>query len=308
LNAFNSGLREAVIKTLSDVADQCDGVRCDMAMLLLNGIFERTWRARAGEKPGNDYWRTVIPAVRAKHEHFLFIAEAYWDMEWELQQQGFDYCYDKRLYDRMEHDSAGNVRLHLCADQAYQEKLVRFIENHDEPRAAIAFPSPKDRSSAVAILTLTGAKLLHEGQFEGRKVRLPVFLGRRSEEGIDPDLSAFYRTLLKAVDRNAFRSGQWRLCERSGWPDNQSFSSLLAWCWIKDNERFLVVINYGGAAAQGLVRVPWDELRGKQWRLNDLLSGESYERSGNDMKDNGLYVDLKPWAYHLFELIHPTAH
>ena len=76
-----------------------------MAMLLLNNVFERTWGARAGEKPVNDYWRTVIQAIKRKHGEFRFIAEAYWDLEWELQQQGFDFCYDKKLYDRMETDT-----------------------------------------------------------------------------------------------------------------------------------------------------------------------------------------------------------
>ena len=143
LNAFNPDLRRAVVETLADIAGQCDGVRCDMAMLLLNQIFERTWGHRAGQRPAAEYWADVIPAVKKAHPGFLFMAEAYWDLEWELQQQGFDYCYDKRLYDRLEHDSAENVRLHLCADLAYQEKLVRFIENHDEPRAAAAFPGER---------------------------------------------------------------------------------------------------------------------------------------------------------------------
>jgi hypothetical protein len=269
---------------------------------MLNDIFERTWGARAGAKPASDYWTTVIPAIKKKHREFRFIAEAYWDLEWELQQQGFDNCYDKKLYDRMEHGDAESVRLHLFADPSYQKGMVRFIENHDEPRAAAAFPGEKGRASAVVVLTLTGAKLLHEGQFEGRKVRLPVFLGRRPAEAVDHDLTAFYQKLLKAVDRDVIRNGHWCLCERSGWPDNQSFRNILTWCWTKDDERCLIVINFGQEAAQAHVRVPWDELRGTQWRLSDVLSGATYDRSGNEMRDAGLYVDLKPWQYHLFQL------
>ena len=30
-----------------------------------------------------------------------FIAEVYWDLEWTLHQQGFDYTYDKRFYDHL---------------------------------------------------------------------------------------------------------------------------------------------------------------------------------------------------------------
>ncbi len=200
LNAFKPGLRQAVIETLIDIAGQSDGVRCDMAMLLMNPIFERTWGSRAGSRPAADYWPEIIPAVKKSHPDFIFMAEAYWDLEWELQQQGFDDCYDKKLYDRLEHDNAESVRLHLCADSAYQNRLVRFIENHDEPRAAATFSSQKERAAAVTMATVPGAKLFHEGQFEGRKVRLPVFLARRPTEAPDEDLQGFYKRLLAATD------------------------------------------------------------------------------------------------------------
>jgi Alpha amylase, catalytic domain len=302
LNAFQSGLMQAVIETVAEIAGQCDGIRCDMAMLMLNNIFERTWGARAGAKPVKDYWRTVILEIKAQWPEFRFIAEAYWDLEWELQQQGFDYCYDKKLYDRMEHGDAENVRLHLLADLSYQQGMVRFIENHDEPRAAATIPDGKGRAAAVVILTLPGAKLLHEGQFEGLKVRLPVFLARRPAEPIDQDLAAFYEKLLKETGSDLFRNGEWRLCERSGWPDNRSCRNILTWCWIKDRERYLIVVNFSAGSIQALVKAPWDEIREKMWRLDDRLSGEFFERSGNDMRDTGLYVELGPWEYHVFRL------
>ena len=99
-------------------------------------------------------------------------------MEWTLQQQGFDYCYDKRLYDRLAHEAAESVRGHLQADAAYQERLLRFIENHDEPRAAATFEPAQARAAAVAMSTLQGARLYHDGQLEGRRTHIPVFLGR----------------------------------------------------------------------------------------------------------------------------------
>jgi len=302
LNAFSGGLRAAAAATVNSIADQCDGVRCDMAMLMMNDIFQRTWGERAGTMPAGEYWPELIGAVRAAHPGFLFMAEAYWDLEWQLQQQGFNFCYDKKLYDRMEHGPAENVRLHLCADSAYQEGMVRFIENHDEPRAAATFPGGKARAAAVSILTLTGARLLHEGQFEGRTVRLPVFLGRRPAEPLDQDLATFYEKLLKETGQDLFRSGDWSLCERSGWPDNQSCQNILTWCWARDGARALVLVNFSDVTSQALLRVPWDELRNKMWRLDDRLSGESFERSGNDMRDAGLYVELAPWECQLFQV------
>jgi hypothetical protein len=179
-----------------------------------------------------------------------------------------------------------------------------FIQDRRSARKGkrATFSSGKGRAAAVAILTLTGAKLLHEGQFEGRKVRLPVFLGRRPAEPIDHELIAFYGRLLRAINRDVFRNGEWRLCERSGWPDNQSCQSLLTWCWVKDDQRYFIVINFRQEATQARVHVPWDELRGKEWRLNDVLSGESYDRSGSEIRGAGLYVDLGPWKCHLFRV------
>ena len=299
LNAFNEGLRTAIIDTVTDIARQCDGVRCDMAMLFMNSIFERTWGNRAGQRPATEYWVDVISAVKKAHPDFLFMAEAYWDLEWDLQQQGFDYCYDKRLYDRLEKDTAESVRLHLCADLDYQEKLVRFIENHDEPRALSVFSPQKERVAAVTIATIPGAKLFHEGQFEGRMVRLPVFLGRRPDEPVDPDLQAFYHTLLKDDYLKMLRNGDWQLCERTGWPDNASYRNLVAWCWSSAEDQNLIVVNLSDSGAQGLVRLPWDGLKGRRWQLTDLFTGQMHEHSGEEMCNPGLYVDLPPWGFHI---------
>jgi hypothetical protein len=301
LNAFQQGLRAAVIETISTIADQCDGIRCDMAMLMLNPIFERTWGHRAGQRPATEYWADVIRAIEKDHADFLFIAEAYWDLEWELQQQGFDFCYDKRLYDRLEHDNAESVRLHLCAELGYQEKLLRFIENHDEPRAAATFPPAKERAAAVTTATLPGARLFHEGQFEGRKIRLPVFLGRRPEELPDRGLQSFYKKLLKAIDTPMFRNGHWSLCDRRGWPDNSSYQNLVAWNWVKDDDRYLIVVNLSDNAVQARVSVPWSDAGGETWRLVDALSDATYDRAGDEMRDAGLYVELGPWNCSLFQ-------
>jgi hypothetical protein len=301
LNAFSPDLRRAVIDTLDSIADQCDGVRCDMAMLMMNDTFQRTWGERGGPRPGDDYWPTVIEAVKGAHPDFVFLAEAYWDLEYELQQQGFDYCYDKSLYDRLEHQGAESVNAHLSGDRGYQEKLVRFIENHDEPRAAATFPPGKARAAAVATLSQTGARLVHEGQLEGRTVHVPVFLARRPEEEPDADLRAFYERLLAELADPIFRRGTWQLGTRRGWEGNDSWQNLVCWGWCDDEPRKLVVVNLGDTPASGHVSLPWDALRGRSWRLADVSSAEVYERSGDDLRD-GLYVALDPWAWHLFDL------
>jgi hypothetical protein len=91
------------------------------------------------------------------------------------------------------------VRGHLTGDPTYQEHLVRFVENHDEPRAATAFDTGQAPVAAVTALTQTGARLIHHGQLTGRRTRLPVFLGRYPDEPTDTTVARFYRTLLDAL-------------------------------------------------------------------------------------------------------------
>jgi hypothetical protein len=238
LNAFDPDLRQAVLETLLDIASQCDGVRCDMAMLVTNEVFARTWNKTP---PQTEYWPGAIAGVRERNPGFLFIAEVYWDMEWKLQQQGFDYCYDKRLYDRLKNGDAASIRAHLGADISYQCRLIRFLENHDEPRAAAAMPGDRHRAAALAVATLPGANLWHEGQFEGRKIKLPVQLARRPEEPVDGSLRAFYRDLLKI--RRGGR--EWRLA-------TEGDDRILAWTW-DGTER--TVINFSGDAVASMP--PW---------------------------------------------------
>ncbi|HEY3704676.1 MAG TPA: alpha-amylase family glycosyl hydrolase [Terracidiphilus sp.] len=302
LNAFHSGLRIAIVDTLRSIAGRADGVRCDMAMLPMTAIFERTWGSRAGEVPAHEYWRDVIGAVKAASPDFLFVGEAYWNLEWDLQQQGFDYCYDKKLYDLLEHSNAEAVRLHLCADLAYQKKLLRFIENHDEPRAASAFAGAKQRAAALTVATLPGIRMFHEGEFEGRTVRPPVFLGRRPEEPADEGLRRFYRKLLTAVNRPIFRIGDWALCERGGWPDNSTYQNIAAWHWTLEYERVLVVVNLSDSLSQAHVRVPWTGLSKETVKLRDRVNGVEYVRAGTEMDSPGLYVELAPWGFHFFEV------
>ena len=81
----------------------------------------------------------------------------------------------------------------------------------------------------------------------------------------------------------------------TGWPDNDSYRSLLAWCWAGH----LVVVNFSDAPAQGRVRLPWPDLPGRALTLSDALSGAVFERAGDELAGDGLYVELDPFAAHL---------
>lgn len=297
LNAFSVEVRKATTATLMSIAEKCDGVRCDMAMLFVNDVFARTWQGLAGQPPESEFWPGIIDAVKQSHTEFTFIAEAYWDMESVLLSQGFDYCYDKRLYDRLRSENAGSVKLHLGANIDYQQRMVRFLENHDEPRAAATFGA-RERAAAVATALLPGAKLYYDGQFDGRKIFDPVALGRRPTESNDHELNSFYSELIAYAARH--RPGaDWRLADSDGWPDNQSHQDLLAWTSAFDDERSVVIINYSGHSSQGNVRLPWSDLEDRQWNFLDEINRTEFKRDGNDLAQNGLFVDLEPWHYHV---------
>lgn len=302
LNAFSPELRDAAERELLALAAQCDGLRCDMAMLVINSVFARTWGARVGPPPAEEYWPRLIAAVKAEHPGFLFVAEAYWDLEPELLLQGFDLAYDKRLYDRLRgHDAAGLLR-HVEQQAGHQHRLLRFLENHDEARAAEAFGREPLRAAATALFTLPGARLVHEGQLEGRHVRLPVQLGRRPDEPAESAVLELHETLLRATAEAVFRHGHWQPCERAGWPDNRTHEHLVAWAWSLGHERRLAVVNLSERRAQALVRLPFPDLHDRRLRLVDQLTGEAYEREGQELVGPGLYVDLAPFGAHLLEL------
>ena len=144
---------------------------------------------------------------------FCFMAEVYWDLEWTLQQQGFDYTYDKRLYDRLRDGHARPVREHFWAEMEYQNRLARFLENHDEPRAASVFPSDMHRAAAAITFLSPGLRFFHQGLFDGRRKRISPHLVRGPSEAVDPVLQEFYRRLLGVLRRPAIREGKWQLAE-----------------------------------------------------------------------------------------------
>jgi hypothetical protein len=301
LNMFNPGLRDTLLNTILSIANQCDGIRCDMAMLVMNDIFSKTWAEKAGEMPGTDFWNFIIPAVKVNYPNFKFIAESYWETEEELMSQGFDFCYDKRHYDYLK-EGAGAIWQHLAEFSPVQQKLVRFLENHDEPRAAGLFTTERSKALAIASLTLPGARLLHDGQLNGRKVKVPVFLSRRREEKENGDLYKFYLQLLRMLRFSAVKTGKWSFCGVSGWPDNQSCLNLLAWEWVCDHEILMIVVNLSDQPAQGMIKSSYAYVPGRTYQLFDVTSGELYLRDGEEMTGPGLYVVLQGWRMHAFNI------
>jgi hypothetical protein len=297
LNYANPATQEAMIGELLRITSQCDGVRCDMAMLVLPDVFERTWGQRS-----EPFWPRSIRRVRERVPGFTFMAEVYWDLEWTLQQQGFDYAYDKHLYDRLREGHARPVREHLHAEPDYQDKLARFLENHDEPRAAVAFPPEIHQAAAVISFLSPGLRFFQQGQFEGRTKRISPHLGRAPNEPTDQKLSRFYDRLLAVLRQPVVRDGHWQLLECApAWEGNWTWDCFLAFAWQGANgERLIVAVNYAANQSQCYVRLPFAELAGYTWRLQDQIGTASYHREGSDLHSHGLFLDMHPWQTVVF--------
>jgi len=300
LNYANPALQEAQMSALASVSELCDGLRCDMAMLLLPEVFQRSW----GLSPA-PFWAGAIAAVRQSHPDFTFLAEAYWDLEWDLQQQGFDYCYDKRLTDRLRNGDPGAIRAHLGASLDYQDRLARFLENHDEPRAAAAFAWPQHQAAAVLAYFAPGLRLFQDGQFDGARVRLPTHLCRRPIEPRYQHAANFYDRLLAALKGgDAFRNGTWSLIPpQPAWAGNPTSNEFIAYTWCAgENLSHVVVVNYSDHQAQCYLPIPFAAPSGNPLRLIDEMGSETYDRDGKTLVNPGLYVDLGPWGHNLFRL------
>lgn len=309
VNYFNPEAREFMIKQLYKLSRFCDGVRCDMAILSLNNVFGNTWGGVLSEQnssaPDLEFWQIATGFIRDYRPDFLFIAEAYWDLEYNLQQFGFDYTYDKKLTDRLRSTNVTDIRGHLNADYDYQKHSLRFIENHDEERAIISLGQSKSKAAAVIISTIMGMHFYYDGQWEGKRIKLPVQLGREPEEKENKSLKNFYAQLLTITNEEVFHEGEWMMYYPvPAGPGDETYHNMLAWCWKKGDERRLVVVNYSDMTARCRLRLPLDEFD-MEFGLVDLWSDHKYIRNKREAISKGLFIELGPYNSHIFKFFNP---
>jgi hypothetical protein len=249
------------------------------------------------------FWGEAIQKVKEKNQDFLFIAEAYWMKEGQLQRLGFDYTYDKRLYDRLKEGDAKPVRQHLNADLDYQRKMARFLENHDELRAASEFTGEKHEAAAIITYFSSGLRFFHQGQLQGKEKRISPHLGRGPSEAVNKKLENFYEKLLSVLHEQIFKAGNWKLLECfPAWEGNSSHDNYICFAWetAVGNKKMLVVVNYSPGKSQCYVKLPFNGLNNKTWQLIDLFSGVVYDREGEELQSRGFYLDEPGWKYYVF--------
>ncbi|MFY9688967.1 MAG: alpha-amylase family glycosyl hydrolase [Candidatus Acidiferrales bacterium] len=302
LNHFSPGMRAALLDELRKIASHCDGVRCDMAMLQFNEIFERVWKpyVRDLDPPDTEFWADA----RAAAPDLVLLAEAYWGTQQRLLDLGFSFVYDKGLYDAVRYEKMADVHGQVAAALAYQKHLVRFLENHDEDRCAEAFAPVRLASVATFMGTLPGMRFYQESEIEGAKIHLPVALRRVVEEPANPASVAIFEKILQATKQDIFHEGLWHLLPISSEGDDSS-GNLIAYEWRLENVWKVIVVNLAGAAAQGRVSFadhPPAAQQARQYTFHDELDDARYPRSGDEIRGAGLFVRREAYQAHLFDV------
>ncbi|MDZ7763158.1 MAG: alpha-amylase family glycosyl hydrolase [Melioribacteraceae bacterium] len=307
INYFSEEARNIMSEKLQTVSYLCDGLRCDMAMLINNSVFSKTWEElysrQSSNAPKTEFWKNEIERIQKERNDFIFIAEAYWGKGYELQQFGFDYTYDKTLLDRLKSNNANEVKNHLLADTSFQKKSLRFLENHDEQRASKIFDESQHKAAAVITYTLYGMKLIYDGQLEGRQIKLPVQLGREPKENYNRNLELFYEKLLTITSNDIFCFGNWKLIDPvEAWEGNTTYSNILSWLWEYKEEQILIIVNYAGIASQCSISIDTNTEK-DEIIFHDILNEEQYIRATKDINNTGLYIDLQPFGTHIFSVL-----
>ena len=304
LNYGNPALQSAMVRELECIARQCDGVRCDMAMLVLPEVFLRTWNISTPP-----FWPTAIPAARAVHPDFLFMAEVYWGLDRQLQQLGFDFTYDKPLYDLLLERNVGAVRDHLKTDPAFIHKSAHFLENHDEKRIAAQLPLAVHKAAAALTFLIPGLRFFHQGQLDGYCRKPSIHLGRRAIEPTNPEIHSFYLQLLQSLQDPAVQ-GEWSMLKISrAWNDDPTFDSIIGFAWMQESRlTAIAAVNYSDHDSRCYFGLPVDAYDDSEsLLLEDLLGTERYVRPVDRLKRDGLYLALAPWAAQLFRVSSPAT-
>ncbi len=246
-------------------AKDIDGFRCDMA-----------------EMVPLEFWKWVIPQIKAQFPDIIFFAEIYNPSVYRdfLADNTFDYLYDKvGLYDVLRDVACGyrpssDITFILNAVGDIQHRMINFMENHDEQRiASDFFLKSGEKGKAAMIVTACinvnpvmiyfgqelGERGMDEEGFSGKDGRTSIFdywsvdtvrrwnnNGKWNEELLTEEeirLRKFYHKLIRLCNREkALREGLFYDLMYANY-ENPDFNSMKQYAFVRgDYKDFLLVI------------------------------------------------------------------
>jgi glycosidase len=234
LDYLKAEVREAVIRTILDVARRAPVIRFDAAMVLARRHIRRLWYPEPGaggaipsraehamsnaefnRRMPNEFWREVVDRVAAEAPGTLLLAEAFWLLEgYFVRTLGMHRVYNSAFMHMLrDEDNAGYrkvMRDTLEFDPAILSRFVNFLTNPDERPAAEQFgTTDKAFSAATLLATLPGLPMLGHGQVEGFRERYGMeFRKARWDEPVDQShADHFARAIVPLLRRRAAFSG-----------------------------------------------------------------------------------------------------
>jgi len=208
---------------------------------------------------------------------FLFLAEVYWGLEARLQSLGFDYTYDKVLYDEIVARNPAGVQARLRdSTPQFTAASAHFLENHDERRIASLLSIAEHRAAALLILALPGMRFLHEGQLSGARFRTPVQLLCRSADDADPSISGMYEQLLHVVQQSRVGRGEFRLLQPATVDSgNSTNQNVVLVQWQCEPDAFdVAAVNLTDTPSQCYATLQIENFTTNDWTVEDLLQSE----------------------------------
>ena len=289
---------------LHAVAELCDGVRCDMAMLVTNEVFARTWAdfpCRVPQPPVEEFWKETIASVRRISPEFLFLAEVYWNLEAHLQSLGFDFTYHKTVYDHLVARRYPPLQQHLlAASPSFLQASAHFLENHDEPRIASLLQPAEHRAAALLTLALPGMKILHEGQLSGWVKKAGIHFARRLVEPGQAEVSSFYESLLRILPTTALGRGKAVVLRpQEALPGNTTAENTVAVLWREDGLVFefdLAVVNLAPHPSQCRLQWKMEGTPKQSWKIRNLLGREPILFPESEQQGPTICLDLPAHA------------
>lgn len=232
LNYGLPGVHQHMAEELQKLVSHCDGVRCDMAMLVNPITFLKTWGWTLSPDQKNylqqhSFWQKNIPLIKNNiNKNFKFIGEIYWDEDYLSQY--FDYIYDDKFYKKVI-SSSPDLKNHLShlinpKNNSTSCRSALYIENHDEERAAKTLGPDRARAAAVlAALVPESMFIVNQGQENGWQIHPPMQISRFPNESNDLQTQKFYDKLFKLTNSQLFKNGDWKICQI-----NQIFGETIA--------------------------------------------------------------------------------
>jgi glycosidase len=345
-------VREAVIRTILDVARRSPIIRFDAAMTLAKKHYQRLWFPQPGtggdipsrssfamtkeefnEAMPHEFWRQVVDRVAEEVPDTLLLAEAFWLMEgYFVRTLGMHRVYNSAFMNMMRDEKNDEYRQliknTLEFDPQILKRYVNFMNNPDE-RTAVDQYGKGDKYFGIATMmsTMPGLPMFGHGQVEGYTEKYGMEFRRAYwDETPDPYLVERHERQIFPLlhKRYLFAEVDDFLLYDFYTPEGQVDENVFAYSNKAGDERSLVLYHNRYAETRGWVRtsvayaVKGDDGEkqlvqkslaeglgvsdrpGSYLIFRDAISGLEYIRSGQELREKGLYAQLHAYQSHVF--------